>query len=62
MHISLKQEGARRMKLTRAERQNWGTTGPVDNVPSDAPMGGNRKCTEQGVPVTKLLSRYAEKQ
>jgi hypothetical protein len=26
------------------------STGPVDNVPSDAPLGGNRKCTEQGVP------------
>jgi hypothetical protein len=26
------------------------STGPVDNVPSDAPLGGNRKCTEQSVP------------
>jgi hypothetical protein len=22
------------------------STGPVDNVPSDAPLGGNRKCTQ----------------
>jgi hypothetical protein len=25
------------------------STGPVDNVPSDAPLCGNRKCAEQGV-------------
>jgi hypothetical protein len=28
-------------------------TGPVDNVPSDAPLGGNRKCTERGVPAQR---------
>jgi hypothetical protein len=25
------------------------STGSVDNSPSDAPLGGNRKCTEQGI-------------
>jgi hypothetical protein len=26
------------------------STGPVDSTPSDDPVGGNRKCTEHGVP------------
>jgi hypothetical protein len=29
------------------------STGPVDNVPSDTPLGGNRKSTEQGVPAQR---------
>jgi hypothetical protein len=29
------------------------STRPVDNVPSEAPLGGNRKCTEQGVPAQR---------
>jgi hypothetical protein len=28
-------------------------TGPIDNIASDAPLGGNRKCTEQGVPAQR---------
>jgi hypothetical protein len=26
---------------------------PVDNVPSDTPLGSNRKCTEHGVPAQR---------
>jgi hypothetical protein len=29
------------------------STGPVDNLPSYAPLGGNTKCTEQGVPAQR---------
>jgi hypothetical protein len=54
MHRSLKQEGTRRVQLTGTGRQKGGmfreSTGPVDNVPSDAPLCGNRNRTEQGVP------------
>jgi hypothetical protein len=56
MHRSLKQGGTRRGTLNFAGTggQKEGlfgeSTGPVDNVPSDAPLGGNRKCTEQSVP------------
>jgi hypothetical protein len=28
----------------------WESTGLVDNAPSDAPLCGNIKCAEQGVP------------
>jgi hypothetical protein len=35
------------------------STGLVDNVPIDAPLGGNRKCTEQGVPVQRARVRSA---
>jgi hypothetical protein len=29
------------------------STGPVDTVPSDTPLGGNRKCTEHGIPAQR---------
>jgi hypothetical protein len=55
MHRSLKQEGTRKGTLAGTGGQKGGmfgkSTGPVDNIPSDAPLGGNWKCTEQGVPV-----------
>jgi hypothetical protein len=42
------------VKLTGTGRRKRGmfgeTTGPVDNVPSDAPLCDNRKRTEQGAP------------
>jgi hypothetical protein len=54
MHRSLKQGGTWRVTLTGTERQKTGMFGestcPVDNVPSDAPLCGNKKRTEQGVP------------
>jgi hypothetical protein len=57
MDRSLKQEGTRRGTLPGKGRQKGGmfgeSAGPVDNIPSDAPLGGNRKCTEQGVPAQR---------
>jgi hypothetical protein len=54
MHMSLKQEDARRAKLNGTGMQNGGmfgeSNGPVDNVPSDSFLSGKRKCTEQSVP------------
>jgi hypothetical protein len=53
MHRFLKQKGTRKVKLSGTGKQKGGlfgeSTGPVDNVPSDAPLRGNRKCTDQGV-------------
>jgi hypothetical protein len=31
--------------------------GPIDNAPRDTPLGGNRNCTEQGVPTKR--ARYS---
>jgi hypothetical protein len=45
MHRSLKQEGTRKGTLAGTGGQKGGmfgeSTGPVDNIPSDAPLGGN---------------------
>jgi hypothetical protein len=57
MHRSLKQEGTGKGTLNLAPTGGlkgcmFGeSTGPVDNIPSDVPLGGNRKCTEHGIPV-----------
>jgi hypothetical protein len=57
MFRSLKQGGTRRGTLAGTGGQKGGkfgeSTGPVDNVLSDTPLGGNRKCTEQGVPAQR---------
>jgi hypothetical protein len=37
------------------------STGPVDSVPSDTPLGGNRKCTEQGVPAQRAGCSSADR-
>jgi hypothetical protein len=54
---SLKQEGTRRGTLAGTGgpkgRMFGESTGPVDYVPSDTPLGGNRKCTDQGVPAQR---------
>jgi hypothetical protein len=31
------------------------STGPFDNIPSDAPLCGNRNCTKQGVPAQRAV-------
>jgi hypothetical protein len=47
MFRSLKQEGTRRRTLAGTGESEGGmlgeSTGPVEKVPSDAPLGGNRK-------------------
>jgi hypothetical protein len=57
MQRSLKQDGTRRWTLAGAGGQKGGmfgeSTGPFDNIPSDAPVGGNRKSTEQVVPAQR---------
>jgi hypothetical protein len=54
MQRSLKQEGTRRGTLAGIWGQKEGmfgkSKGLVDNVPSDVPLGSNRKRTEQSVP------------
>jgi hypothetical protein len=49
MYWSLKQEGTRRGKLAGTGGQKgdmfWESTGPVDNFPSDAPLGGKASTT-----------------
>jgi hypothetical protein len=71
MHRSLKQVGTRKGTLAGTGGQKGGmfgeSIGPVDKIPSDAPLGGNRQGTQQGVPaqragcssaVRKKLSLY----
>jgi hypothetical protein len=57
MLTSLKLDGTRKGKLVGTAGQKGGmfreSTGPVVNIPSDAPLGGTRKWPEQGVPARR---------